>query len=43
LGSATEVEGEGDCCIGVGVGWGTKMGVFGELYRSGNIAKNSCV
>jgi len=35
LGSATD--GVEDCSIGV-LKW-----VFGELYRSGNIAKNSCV
>lgn len=40
FGSANDV-GEVCSCIGV-LGWDVIMGVFGELYRSGNMAKNSC-
>lgn len=41
LSSATVEEG-GGCCIGV-LSWDVITGFFGELYRSGNMAKNSCV
>lgn len=40
FGSAIVV-GEVCSCIGV-LGGDAIMGVFGELYRSGNMAKNSC-
>jgi len=42
FGSATDVG--VCCCLRVGqLRWDVMMGVLGELYFSGNIAKNSCV